>query len=506
MVAGGGPTGLMLAAELALAGRDVAIVERRADQALAGSRARGLHARTIEVLDQRGIADRFLASGQVHYGASFLDAPLDFRALPSRHNYLLALGQQEFERILAGRVEELSVPIYRRREVTGFVQDDAGVRVALSDGSTLRSAWLAGCDGGRSVVRKAAGIAFPGHDATRSWLIAEARFVQEPPWGFHVDASGRHAIGRLEDGRAGIVVAEPQVRDGDAPSLQELRAALVAAYGTDFGIEAPDWISRFTDATRQAESYRAGRVLLAGDAAHVHPPMGGQGLGIGVQDAVNLGWKLAQVLRGTSAASLLETYHAERHPVAARVLRHTMAEVALLRQDARTRALGAVVSELLALDDARRRWAAELSGLAVQYGGEGGHPLAGRRMPDLDLATDAGSVRVFALLHAARPLLLVFAEQAAFDVTAWEDRVRRVDARCASPWELPAIGNVPACDAVLVRPDGYVAWAGDAGDPGLSEALQAWFGPPAAGRGANELVTTFPAAGVDPGDAPSSSR
>lgn len=470
LVAGGGPTGLMLAGELALAGIDVAILERRRTQEFPGTRARGLHARTLEVLDQRGIAERFLSQGRVHPAAMFLDSPVDFSVLPTRHNYLLALEQQAFERILAGWIGELGVPIYRERQVTGFVQDGGGVDVFLSDGTGLRADYLVGCDGGRSLVRKAAGIAFPGHDATRSWLIAETRFAREPKWGFHSDASGRHAIGKLEDGRAAIVLAEARVNAGEEPGVHEVRAALVAAYGTDFGMREPTWVSRFTDAARQAASYRERRVLLAGDAAHVHPPMGGQGLGTGVQDAVNLGWKLARVVNGTSPDALLDTYQAERHPVAARVLRHTMAEVALRRPDARSQALAGIVSELLATDEARRRCAAELSGLAIRYEAAGAHPLAGRRMPDLELATRDGPVRVFALLRRAQPLLLVLAEHDAFR-GGWADRVQRVDAGYGGDCDLPDAGKVPAPAAVLVRPDGYVAWAGSAG-----EAAPAGFG------------------------------
>ena len=332
VIAGGGPTGLMLAGELALAGVDVAIVERRASQDLVGSRAGGLHARTIEVLDQRGIADRFLSQGQVAQVAGFAWIRLDISDFPTRHPYGLALWQNRIERILAGWVDELAVPIYRGREVTGFAQDDTGVDVALSDGQSLRAEYLVGCDGGRSLIRKAAGIEFPGWDPTTSHLIAEVELAEEPEWGIRRDDKGIHSLSRLEDGRlVGVMVTEQHVGHTSEPTLRDLSEALIAVYGTDYGVHSPTWISRFTDMTRQAASYRKGRVLLAGDAAHVHYPVGGQGLNIGVQDAVNLGWKLAQVVKGTSPESLLDTYHAERHPVAARVLRNTMAQTALLR-------------------------------------------------------------------------------------------------------------------------------------------------------------------------------
>jgi 3-(3-hydroxy-phenyl)propionate hydroxylase len=480
VIAGGGPTGLMLAGELVLAGVDVAIVERRASQDLTGSRAGGLHSRAIEVLDQRGIADRFLSQGQVFQVVRF-HIPLDISDFPTRHNYVLGLGQNHIERILAEWVGELAVTIYRGREVTGFAQGDTGVDVTLSGGQSLRAEYLVGCDGGRSLIRKAAGIEFPGWDPTTSWLIAEVETAEEPKWGFHRDAFGIHAIGRVENaGSARVVLTEQQLRLDREPTLRDVSEALVAVYGTDYGIHSSTWVSRFTDMTRQAAAYRERRVLLAGDAAHVHPPVGGQGLNIGVQDAVNLGWKLAQVVKQTSPESLLDTYHAERHPVAARVLRNTMAQVALRRPDDRTKALGDIVSDLLAMDEPRRRLAAMMSGLDIHYDLGEGHPLLGRRMPDLDLVTADGPLRVFTLLHDARPVLLNLDEPGGFDITPWADRVQLVDAKYVGTWELPALGPVTAPTAVLIRPDGYVAWVGDLTQLGLADALTTWFGPPTA--------------------------
>jgi 3-(3-hydroxy-phenyl)propionate hydroxylase len=483
VIAGGGPTGLMLAGELALAGIDVAIVERRHNQALAGSRAGGLHARTIEVLDQRGIADRFLSQGQVAQVAQFARAPLDISDFPTRHNYRLGLWQSHIERILAGWVDELAVPIYRGREVTGFAQDNTGVDVAVSDGQFVRTEYLVGCDGGRSVIRKAAGIVFPGWDPTTSNLIAEVEMAEEPEWGMRHDALGIHGLSRLEaGGQVRVVVTERQLGPSSEPTLRDLSEALIAVYGTDYGIHNPSWISRFTDMARQAECYRTGRVLLAGDAAHVHYPAGGQGLNTGVQDAVNLGWKLAQVVKRTSPESLLDTYHAERHPVAARVLRNTMAQVALLRpQDDRTKALGDTMSELLGMDEPRKRFAAMMSGLDIHYDLGKGHPLLGRRMPDLDLITANGPQRVFSLLHRARPVLLNLGEPGSLDSTRWADRVRQIDASYVGSWELPVFGAVRAPSAVLIRPDGHVAWIGEQNQLGLAEALTTWFGPAAAG-------------------------
>jgi 3-(3-hydroxy-phenyl)propionate hydroxylase len=480
VVAGGGPTGLMLAGELALAGIDVAIVERRASQDLEGPRSRGLHARTIEVLDQRGIADRFLSEGLVAQVVGFSMIRLDISDFPTRHPYGLGLVQKHIERILAGWVDELEVPIHRERVVTGFAQDGAGVDVELADGEPLRAKYLVGCDGGASVVRKIAGIEFAGWDPTMSWLIAEVQTSEDPPWGFRQDAIGIHAIGKADDGAVGIVLTEATLRPDGERTLRDLSEALVAVYGTDFGAHSPTWISSFTDMSRQAVAYRNGRVLLAGDAAHVHPPVGGQGLNIGMQDGVNLGWKLAQVIRGTSPETLLDTYHAERHPVGARALHNTMAQVALRRQDDRTKALGDYVADFLGMDEPRRQLAAEMSGLGIHYDLGEGHPLLGRRMPDLDLDTADGPRRVFALLRDARPVLLNLGEPGVFDISAWADRVRSTDATSDGPWELPALGEVTAPSAVLIRPDGYVAWVGDGTDQGLHDALSTWFGPPAA--------------------------
>jgi 3-(3-hydroxy-phenyl)propionate hydroxylase len=475
VIAGAGPTGLMLAGELNLAGVDVAIVERRAGPEIESSRAGGLHSRTIEVLDQRGIADRFLSEGQAMQVQAFAGIALDISDFPTRHNYGLALWQRHFERILAGWVDELGVPIIREREVTGFTQDDTGVDVELHDGRSLRAGYLVGCDGGRSSVRKAAGIDFAGWDPTTSWLIAEFETEEEPAFGLRPGGG----IGQLEDGRVRVALMEPQVEHTGEPSLKDLSEALIAVDGTDYGVHDPTWISRFTDMTRQAASYREGRVLLAGDAAHVHAPHGGQGLNVGVQDAVNLGWKLAQVVKGTSPESLLDTYHAERHPVGARVLHNTMAQRALGGTDERTEALRETLTELLHLDEPRKRIAGMLSGLDIHYDLGDGPPLLGRRMPDLDLVSSQGPLRVFTLLHHARAVLLNLGGPVAFDMTPWANRVQRVDASFAGYWELPVVGEVAAPTALLIRPDGYVAWTGALGDPGLPEALNTWFGTPA---------------------------
>jgi 3-(3-hydroxy-phenyl)propionate hydroxylase len=484
-IVGSGPTGLMLAGELALAGIDVGILERRTTSDLVGSRARGFHSRTIEIFDQRGIVDRFLAEGITAQVLSFGNTPLDVGSLPTRHPYTLGLAQSHVERILLGWVEELGVPLRRGVEVTGFVQDDAGVDVHLAEGEPLRTAYLVGADGGRSVIRRAAGIDFVGAEATRSHLIAEAEVTGETPTGIRLDAIGIHALNVTEDGRTvGIVVTEQQLGPATEPTLADLSAALTAVYGTDFGAHDPRWITRFTDATRQAVAYRSGRVLLAGDAAHVHPPTGGQGIGLGVQDAVNLGWKLAQVVHGVSPDGLLDSYHAERHPATARVLKNVLVQALLQRGDARTEAMRDTISDLLHFEGPRAQLAGLLSGLDVCHDLGEGHPLLGRRMPDLDLTTVRGPRRVFELLHEARALLLNLGEPDSIDITPWADRVQHVDAEHTGTWELPVIGAVAAPAAVLIRPDGHVAWVGDATRTGLHEALATWFGQPAQMDGA----------------------
>ncbi len=477
VIAGAGPTGLMLAGELALAGVDVVIVERRTSQHIDGSRGGGLHSRTIEVLDQRGIAERFLAAGQVMQTQGFALIPLDISDFPTRHNYGLALWQSQFEPILADWVAGLGVPILRGCEVTGFTQDGTSVDVEISGATSLRAEYLVGCDGGRSLVRKAAGIDFAGLDPSTSWMIAEVEMDGEPEFGIRRDSVGQHAIGqRLEGEPIHVVLTERHVDHTGDPSMDELRQALVDVYGTDYGLRSASWISRFTDMTRQAVTYRNGRVLLAGDAAHVHPPQGGQGLNTGVQDAVNLGWKLAQVVNQTSPESLLDTYHAERHPVGARVLHNTMAAVALTTTDDRHAALRDIMTELLRMDEPRRHLAGMLSALDVHYDLGEGHPLLGRRMPDLDLQTAEGPTRVFALLHDARAVLLNLGDAGGFDISPWSNRVRLVEAKHAGVWELPVLGEVAAPPAVLIRPDGHVAWTGDLTDSDLPRALSTWFG------------------------------
>lgn len=474
VVVGGGPAGMMLAAELALANVDIVIVERRENQDLESPRSRGLHARTIEVLDQRGIGDRFLAAGTPMQVQAFAGIPLDISDFPTRYNHGLALVQSDFEQIMAAWLAELGVRFMRTCEVTGFISHREHVEVILADGATLHTEYLVGCDGSRSLVRKTAGIEFAGWDPSVCWITAEVEMREQPEFGMR----GGGGIGPAEGGRVGVTLAE---LDTDArshePTLADLRAALVRVDGTDYGAHSPRYISRFTDMTRQAVTYRAGRVLIAGDAAHVHAPLGGQGLNLAVQDAANLGWKLAQVVKGTSPDTLLDSYEAERHPVAANVMRNTMAQRALSAPDDRTVALRDIVADLLTLDEARKSIAGMISGLDIHYRPDGDHhPIVGRRVPDLQMETADGAARLYEHLHDAKALLLDLDTTAHIDLGPWSERVKHVAATCPGPWELPIIGAVETPSALLIRPDGYVAWAGTGTDEGLPEALTTWFG------------------------------
>jgi 3-(3-hydroxy-phenyl)propionate hydroxylase len=480
IVVGSGPAGMMLAGELALAGVDVVVVDRRDTSELVGSRAGGFHSRTIEILDQRGIADRFLAAGQTAQTARFGTTSLDISGFPTRHPYGLALWQNRIEPILADWIAQLGVTVERGREVTGLAQDETGVDVELRGRGGMRGSYLVGADGGRSLVRKAAGIGFPGWEATRSNLIAEVEVTDDPPPGMRQDDSGVHGLQLMADGRTyRVVTTERELKSGVEPSLADLSEALVAVFGTDFGVHSPTWISRFTDATRQAAAYRAGRVLLVGDAAHIHYPAGGQGIGLGIQDAVNLGFKLAQVVKGVAPEALLDTYHVERHPADARALRLSMAQTVLQRADPRTGALNATIDELLMTTEGRAQVAARIHGLDVVYDFGDGHLLLGRRMPDLDIETADGPTRVYALLHDAKTVLLDFGSAGRPDIGSWDDRVRVVDAEPTGAWTLPVIGAVAAPRAVLVRPDGHVAWVEGEGGAGesLVDALTRWCGP-----------------------------
>ncbi len=475
VIVGSGPTGLMLAGELRLAGVDALVLERRPSQELAGSRGGGIHSRTIELLDQRGIADRFLAEGKTLQTATFGSTQLDLGGLPTLHPYTLALFQNHIERLLLQWVEELGVQIRHGVEVTGVSADDGGAYVELAGEGQVPGRYVVGADGGRSVVRRSAGIPWVGPDATRSSLIAEVKVAGEPGQQGKVDARGIHGLYPMGDGVVRVVVTEASLGPATEPTLADLKHALTDVFGTDFGVHSPIWLSRFTDATRQAESYRKGRVLLAGDAAHVHSPTGGLGIGLGLQDAVNLGWKLGQVVLGISGEELLDTYHAERHPAGARSLKYTMAQSLFQKADPRQEALRDLLDEVLRVDAAAVPVAALVTGLDVAYDLGPGHPLLGRRMPDLDIATANGPSRVYRFLHQARPLLLEI-RGPGLEAGAWADRVQHVEATYDGVWQLPVLGAVDAPTAVLVRPDGYVAWVGEGSADGLPAALATWFG------------------------------
>ncbi|WP_214413936.1 FAD-dependent oxidoreductase [Sphaerisporangium fuscum] len=486
IVAGAGPTGLMLAYELRLAGVDVLLLERAPERGTVESRAGGLHARTMEVLDQRGILGPFLEAGRPIQAGHFSGLWLDFTGFPSRYPYLLGILQTKVERLLEERVLPAGARLRRSAEVVGLRQDEAGVEVEVAgpDGTErLSAAYLVGCDGGRSTVRRLAGIGFPGTPATLTALLGDVELADPPEDLIFQERreGGAISVLQLEPGWYRVMTQQyDRVAGRDEPvTLDTLRQACLSIAGTDYGMHTPRWLSRFGDAARQASAYRSGRVLLAGDAAHVHFPAGGQGLNLGVQDAVNLGWKLASVVAGHTPESLLDTYHSERHPVAERVLQNTRAQTALSRVDSHTTALREVLGKLIEFDDVNRYLGEMVSALDVRYPMGAGHPLAGHRVPDADIETSSGDTRVFRLLHAGRGVLLDLTAGAEYGAAAapWADRVDVVRATSAADrWVMPSLGAVPVPAAVLLRPDGHIAWAADAGS--LPGALTRWFGPP----------------------------
>ena len=493
VVVGAGPTGLMLACELRLAGAEVTVVERLPERT-GESRAGGIHSRTLEVLDQRGISDRFLAAGRLEPVGHFSGLYLEFDEAESRHPYPLTILQPVIERLLEERAAELGLRVRRSAEVTGARQDEDGVSVELNAGpapqaapSTLRARYLVGCDGGRSVVRKLADIDFPGTAATMTSLIGDVELpelTEDYIWGGRGEGGHYSAI-NFEPGWHRVITSEyDHVTDPEGPvTFEQLRASLIKLIGTDYGMRNPRWVSRFNDTARQAAQYREGRILLAGDAAHIHFPAGGQGLNMGVQDAVNLGWKLGLVVTGRAPESLLDTYHAERHPVAERVLHNTRAQAALSRPDPQTEALRDVFASLIVFDDVNRHLRDMLTALGIRYPVGGEHPLAGRRVPDADIETAGGATRVYELLHAARPILLDLRGSAALAAAleGWGDRVDLVNARNQDGhWSVPSVGEITPPAALLIRPDGHVAWVGTALAPDtatLQTALATWFGP-----------------------------
>lgn len=477
IVAGGGPTGLMLAAELRLHQVRVVVLEKLTEPTKQ-SRGQGLHARSVEVMDQRGLLDRFLAvSEKFQVGGLFGGIMKSWPdQLDTAHPYGVATPQPVTERILNERALELGTEIRRGCEVVGLTQDEDGVSVVLADGTTLRSRYLVGCDGGRSTVRKLLGVDFPGLPATVETLLGEMEVTEDPV----TIAATVKEVNKTQT-RFGVVPTEGALcrvivpADGVSedrttePTLEEFKARLRAVSGTDFGVHSPRWLSRFGDATRQAERYRVGRVLLAGDAAHIHPPTGGQGLNLGVQDAFNLGWKLAAAVDGWAPEGLLDTYHAERHPVGAAVLDNTRAQITLMGSDPGPTALRALFSKLMDFEEVNRYVTGMITAVEVRYDFGEGHALLGRRMRDVELKEGS----LYSLMHEGRGLLLD--RTGRLSVEGWEDRVDHVAHTTEDLATLPA-------PAILLRPDGHVAWAGDSQEDLLTH-LPTWFGAPTDSRG-----------------------
>jgi 2-polyprenyl-6-methoxyphenol hydroxylase-like FAD-dependent oxidoreductase len=471
IIAGSGPTGLMLAIELRLHGVDVLVLEKEAKPTKV-VRALGLHARSVEVMDQRGLLERFLALGQKHPVGGFagITKPVQDR-LDTAHPYTLGIPQTTVERLLTERATELGVEIRRSCELVELSQDEDGVTVELANGGTsLRARYLVGCDGGRSTVRKLLGVGFPGDPARIEWLLGEveadvpAETLIEVMTEFYKNNKGWGGAGQLGDGAYRIVVRAAGVAEDRAvpPTLDELKQRLRELTGTDFGLHSPRWLSRFGDATRLAERYRSGRVLLAGDAAHIHPPLGGQGLNLGVQDGFNLGWKLAAEVGGWAPAGLLDSYHTERHPVAAAVLDITRAQSELLSQEPGPQAVRRLMSELMDFEDVNRYLVEKVSATGIRYDFGEGHDLLGRRLRDVGLKGG----HLYGLMHAGRGLLLD--QTGRLSVAGWAARVDHV-------FDVSEELEVPA---VLLRPDGHVAWVGEDQQDLLGQ-LSKWFGAPA---------------------------
>ncbi|MFI5783246.1 FAD-dependent monooxygenase [Nocardia sp. NPDC051570] len=493
VIAGAGPTGLMLAAELRLGGVDVVVVERRAAGTVGESRAPGINARSVEIFTQRGLADELLGRGKALPGVLFSGIPMAPHDLDPGWPPALILPQHETERILAARAVELGVRFLWSTAVVNLHQDDDRVEVFVegpSGPAEIRADYLVGCDGGHSAVRRICQVPFPGDEPVSYWVVGDVQ-LDYPPDGNGVfgrnERIGTYQISRAEPGwfRLSLMRATPPA-DRTAPvTLDELREVMRDGLGTDYGLREARWMSRFSDGFRQITDYRQGRVFLAGDAGHTHSPIGGQGLNLGIQDAVNLGWKLAAVLNGAAPDSLLDTYHQERHPIAATVLQLTKAQTALIKPGAQMDALRGVVGDMLAVPETCLRLSGILSGLNLRYPLGDTHPLLGRRMPNLTLSTGQGTTEVFGL-RQARPVLINLGADGLTDTPdPWADRVDYIEARLdpapsTSSWDLPVFGDVPACDAIFVRPDGYVAWVNPAGAPlahdALNGALGRWLG------------------------------
>ncbi|KZM73410.1 rifampin monooxygenase [Nocardia terpenica] len=469
IVAGGGPTGLMLAGELRLHGVRVLVLEREVEPP-AHVRSLGLHVRSIEVMAQRGLLERFLAEGKKYPVGGFfagMEKPAPER-MDTAHGYVLGIPQTITARLLEEHALEVGAELRRGCEVVGLSQDDRAVTVELADGTALRSRYLVGCDGGRSTVRKLLGVGFPGEPSTAETLLGEMEATAEPETVAAVVAEvrktqKRFGIGPVPGGGGTyrvVVPAEGLAEDRSVPpTLEEFRRQLRVTAGTDFGVHSPRWMSRFGDATRQAERYRTGRVLLAGDAAHIHPPMGGQGLNLGIQDAFNLGWKLAAEIDGWAPEGLLDSYHAERHPVAADVLNNTRAQAVLMSPEPNHQAVRRLLSELMDFEEVNRYLIEKITAVGVRYDFGAGHELLGRRLRDVQLKQD----RLYDLMHEGRGMLLD--QTGRLSIAGWANRIDHV----------VDVSEELDAPAVLLRPDGHVAWVGD-DQQNLLAHLPRWFG------------------------------
>ncbi|WP_405563839.1 rifampin monooxygenase [Streptomyces phaeochromogenes] len=468
IVVGGGPTGLMLAGELRLHGVHAVVLEMETEPTKV-VRALGLHARSVEVMDQRGLLERFLALGKQYPVGGFfagITKPSPDR-LDTAHPYVLGIPQPVTDRLLTEHATELGVDVRRGCELVGLSQDDQGVTAELADGTQLRSRWLVGCDGGRSTVRKLLGVGFPGEPARAETLLGEMEVTASQETVAAVVTEVRKTHLRFGVGPYGggslyrvVVPAEGLAEDRSVPpTLEEVKQQLRAFAGTDFGVHSPRWLSRFGDGTRQAERYRTGRVLLAGDAAHIHPPLGGQGLNLGIQDAFNLGWKLAAEVNGWAPEGLVDSYHTERHPVAADVLDNTRAQTVLMTPEPGPLSVRRLMSELMDFEEVNRYLIEKVIAIGVHYDFGEGHELLGRRLRDVALKRG----RLYELMHGGRGLLLD--QTGRLSVSGWADRVDHVV-------DVSEELDVPA---VLLRPDGHVAWAGD-DQQELHSQLSRWFG------------------------------
>ncbi|WP_229352053.1 FAD-dependent monooxygenase [Streptomyces sp. UNOB3_S3] len=504
LVVGAGPTGLLLACELALAGVRTVVAERR-DAPHRESRALNLHPRGIELMDMRGLADRFLARGRTVPGWQFaatLPRRLDFTTLDTRHPYALLLAQARTEALLEERARELGARVHRGYRAVALRQSATGVETELRGPGgrvvTVRAGYVAGCDGGRGFVREAAGIGFPGTRESMTAVVGDFAVADHA----HNERARRHGVlvARLEEGLTRFVVMDPlriRVPSTEPVTLAEFRTSLSRVCGTDCGVGEPRWLSRFGNATRLAESYRRGRILLAGDAAHVHFPVGAQGLNTGLQDAMNLGWKLAATVRGWASPGLLDTYHAERHPVGRAVTDGTRAqtllvELPLTEEYGRPAALLCeLLDTLLGMPEVNRHLAGRISALDTGYPptAPDADPLTGRRMPDIGLTTPAAPrpTRVYELLRDGRFVLLRLGRGGGTEPPTAGGRVRVVTATSYDDRR-----DLDGVREVLVRPDGHIAWAGRASGPGAlaagrSRALAAWAGP---GNGSAHQAST----------------